>query len=74
MKKMKEMIARVGDVLKQDGIESICLTGEELVRCKYCKLRQNTTATISNGQVGFWCETTKAYRPDDWYCADGERR
>ncbi len=57
---MKEMIARVGDTLKQSGIVSVCLTGEELVRCKYCKHRL---------ECDYWLE-----KGDDWYCGDGERR
>ena len=54
--------------------EELLKEQEEIVPCKECKHRQNMTASIINGQVCFWCEKTKTYRPDGWYCADGERR
>ena len=66
---MKEMIARVGDTLKQSDIVSVCFTGEELVRCKDCKYR---APTIINGT---WLSVTCGdvdHRPD-WFCADGKR-
>lgn len=63
---MKEMIARVSDRLKR----SVCLTGEELVRCKDCRYGE---PTIING---VWLSVTcngVDHRPD-WFCGDGERR
>lgn len=64
------MIARVGDTLKQSDIVSVCLTGEELVRCKDCKYG---APTIING---VWLSVTCGdvdHRPE-WFCADGERK
>ena len=66
---MKEMIARVGDIIDQYGVGYVCLTGEELVRCKDCK---HGAPTIING---VWLSVTCGnvdHKPD-WFCADGER-
>lgn len=65
---MKEMIARVGDILKQNGIASVCLTGEELVRCRNCKRRGTYDCPVYVGGDGMYSE------PDDWFCADGKRK
>lgn len=62
---MKEMIARVGDIISQSGIMSVCLTGEELVRCKYCKWYDE--------QISM-CDNCKLPREQAFYCADGKRR
>lgn len=59
---MKEMIARVGDSINKNGIASVCLTGEELVRCKDCQKRNQHH------------ECAYGYHSDDWFCADGERQ
>ena len=59
---MKEMIARVGDRTNKDGIESVCLTTEEIVRCKDCKHYEN-------------CEVNDLLlNHEDGYCSDGEKR
>jgi len=71
---MKEMIARVGDILTHDGIGSVCLTGEEIVRCKDCKFRQSRVSRIIDGKECNLCEMVKGYKPAEWFCADGERR
>ena len=63
---MKEMIARVGDSINKDGIASVCLTGEELVRCKDCKWydkQENWCISLDITEQG-----------DDWFCADSERK
>ena len=66
---MKEMIARVGDALTQSGIGSVCLTGEEIVRCKEC-----THAEPERIEEEIWCPVTCSLRSMDWFCADGERK
>jgi hypothetical protein len=63
---MKEMIARVGDRVNKDGIGSICLTTEELVRCKDCKHYDKETGRCDLRHVHGRAET--------WFCADGKRR
>ena len=67
---MKEMIARVGDMIKQSGIASVCLTGEELIRCKDCKYG---APTVING---VWLSVTcnGVDHKSEWFCADGKRR
>lgn len=60
---MKEMIARVGDMLKQSGIASVCLTGEELVRCKDCEWY---SPEIS------WCNNLMSPKEQTFFCADGK--
>jgi hypothetical protein len=67
---MKEMIARVGDKIMQSGIWSVCLTSEELVRCKDCKHRDPEDGKCDSGHGIIW----NLPRPDDWFCADGERK
>lgn len=74
---MKEMIARVGDRINKDGIDSVCLTGEELIRCKDCKYAHLTY----DGDCKYCDNITdddgfpiECYHPGDWFCADGERR
>ncbi len=85
---MKEMIARVGDMLKPSGIESVFLTGEDLVRCKDCKHRPKEPdwETYESGFDIKFPEGSKCpcqcsgdqycswYPKDDWYCADGKRK
>ena len=61
---MKEMIARVGDRLMQSGLESVCLTGEELVRCKDCKHWEQQTGH---------CPYNSIFTHSEWFCADGEK-
>lgn len=62
---MKEMIARVGDMISQSGIMSVCLTGEELVRCKYCKWYDE--------QISM-CDNCGLPREQTFFCADGKRK
>lgn len=69
---MKEMIARVGDRVNKDGIESVCLTAEELVRCKDCVYwdKGHSEECDNINSICFhngWCKP-------DWFCADGERK
>ena len=67
---MKEMIARVEDEVKDSGVGTIYLTGEEIVRCKECK-----HGRIYNGtnQKLVACEFEEFSKNLDWFCADGEK-
>ena len=69
---MKEMIARVGDILTQSGIESICLTSEEIVRCKDCKHSYGRGRGMYCQFIE--CEKTGAFHKEDWFCADGKKK
>ena len=40
----------------------------QVVRCKDCK-----HCIRSDSPIG-WCEGNTIFVPDDWFCADGERR
>lgn len=65
---MKEMIAKVGDSINKDGIASVCLTGEELVRCRDCKhFEPDGIYTMCYRHNGL-------SQNADWFCADGERK
>jgi len=66
---MKEMIARVGDVITSLGIGSVCLTGEELIRCKDCKYCEYPNAERE------WCKKGHLHgNAENWFCADGKRK
>jgi len=41
----------------------------EIVRCKYCVHHKNAPQTTD-----VWCERLDGLLPEDWFCADGERR
>lgn len=73
---MKEMIARVGDTVTQSGIESVCLTGEEIVRCKNCKHlfdgeRKENCCDVLMEKADWLVEISV---DPDWFCANGERK
>ncbi len=59
---MKEMIFRTSD----DGIVMNNTSEIELVRCKNCKKRNS----LECWQYFFG----RIKIPDDWFCADGERK
>ena len=63
---MKEMIARVGDRINKDGIESVCLTTKEVVRCKDCKYAEVIPPFVI-------CRS-HITRSMNWFCADGEQK
>lgn len=49
----------------------------EIVRCKDCKHRPTYPEAYGaeiNGKWCYWCELHRAWKHDDWFCADGERR
>lgn len=41
----------------------------EVVRCKYCAHHEDIPYTTN-----VWCEKVERLLPEDWFCADGERR
>ena len=46
-----------------------------VVRCKDCKHRPTLPKAFGaeiNGKWCYWCEHLKSWKPDDWFCADGE--
>ena len=47
----------------------------EIVRCKDCKHRSTYPEAYGaeiNGKWCYWCELHKAWKHDDWFCADGK--
>lgn len=49
----------------------------EIIRCKDCKHRPTYPEAYGaeiNGKWCYWCELIHSWKPDDWFCADGERR
>lgn len=49
---------------------------EEIVRCKDCKYRPTYPEAYGaeiNGKWCYWCELHRAWKHDDWFCADGEK-
>jgi len=77
---MKEMIARVGDTITQSGIMSVCLTGEELVRCKDCEYSEYYPVKGILGQSLVECHHENwhceqwPFMDADGYCSHGSRR
>lgn len=51
---------------------------EKVIRCKDCKRWDRDSKIVFankiNGKWCYWCERVKTWEPDDWYCADGERK
>ena len=48
-----------------------------VVRCKDCKHRPTYHGAYGaeiNGKWCYWCELLRAWKHDDWFCADGERK
>lgn len=49
---------------------------KKIVRCKDCKYRPTPPKAWGaeiDGQWCYWCKLQKAWKPDNWYCADGKR-
>ena len=49
----------------------------EIVRCEDCKHRPTYPEAYGaeiNGRWCYWCELLMAWKPDDWFCANGKRR
>lgn len=44
----------------------------ELVRCKDCK--HQDPERFNDGSGCFVCRKGHGWKPDDWFCADGERK
>ena len=69
-----EMCIRIGQAVT----EAIALLKEygAVVRCKDCKHRPiypNAYGEEINGKWCYWCELHRAWKHDDWFCADGKR-
>lgn len=68
----------------RDMIDSFCedviavlKEQEAVVRCEYCKHRPTPPKDFGaeiNGKWCYWCKHLKSWEPDDWFCADGERK
>ena len=59
---MKEYIMETSDTGMVTKVK------QELVRCKDCKRRGTYDCPVYVGGDGMYSE------PDDWFCADGERK
>ena len=49
----------------------------EIVRCKDCKYRPTFPLAYGaeiDGKWCYWCEMHRAWKHDDWFCADGKRK
>lgn len=51
-----------------EGIKASDKSIVSVVRCKDCK------HCIRSDSPNGWCEGNTIFVPDDWFCADGERR
>lgn len=67
MKILKEVIIRYQT---EDGRIVKAYDQGELVRCKDCKHRDPEDKKCDSGHGIVW----QLPRPDDWHCADGERK
>ena len=72
---MKEYIVQA---IAQETIDSFdAHNAPELVRCKDCKYRPTYPEAYGaeiNGNWCYWCELHRAWKSDDWFCADGEHK
>ena len=62
--------------LKADALE-LLKEQSEIVRCEDCKHRPTYPKACGaeiNGRWCYWCELLMAWKPDDWFCANGKRR
>ena len=64
---MKEVIIQYNDTPSGGHL---LISWEPLVRCKDCKHRDPEDGKCDSGHAIQW----QLPRPDDWFCADGERR
>ena len=67
---MKEYIIKIGDEPDIMGNYGLKEKPKELVRCKDCIHRDPEDFKCDCGHDIHW----ELPRPDDWFCADGERR
>ena len=70
--KHTEYIIPIGEEAKDydEMFIGIIRKQKELIRCKDCKHRDPEDKKCDCGHGIVW----QLPRPDDWYCADGERR
>ena len=66
---MTEFIITCQSELQKDGSYKI-ERYRELVRCKDCKHRDPEVKNCDSGHAIQW----QLPRPDNWFCADGERK
>ena len=66
---MAEYIFNISEEIRDDGSQEI-LNKKPLIRCKDCKYYFNGCcySRVSN-RINFTVEV-----PDEWFCADGERK
>lgn len=69
---MLEFIVPFTDKAAAEKFDRYHGTNGELVRCKDCKHRDPEDKKCDYG--GMAVQGLLFPRPDDWYCADGERR
>lgn len=57
-----DMVNDINDLLK----------AQDIVRCKDCK--HQDPDRLNDGSNCYVCRKGHGWKPDDWFCADGERR
>jgi len=67
----------VGDTIDYFLEEDISPTIDAVpvVRCENCKYRPTYPEAYGaeiDGKWCYWCEHLKSWKPDDWFCADGD--
>lgn len=67
---MKEWICRELSTSTGDNENGVLMIETELIRCKDCKHRDPEDHKCDCGHDIIW----QTPRPDNFYCADGERR
>lgn len=67
-------VCYIGDTIDYFLDEAISPTvdGVAVVRCKDCK--NQDPDRFNDGSDCYVCRKGHGWKPDDWYCADGERR
>ena len=80
MEMMREYVVKVTDSFVPDAFqqfENEWSPEQELVRCKDCEHRPTYPKAYGaeiNGNWCYWCELHRGWKPDEWFCADGERK
>ena len=77
---MTEWICKEKQIIRQEDGTTIGVylaREKELVRCSDCKHRPthpDACGAEIDGKWCYWCELHRAWKQDDWFCADGETR
>jgi hypothetical protein len=69
MQLLVDTVGIIGEMFRNGQIS-------EVVRCKDCKHRPTYPEAYGaeiNRKWCYWCELHRAWKHDDWFCADGER-